>query len=292
MALRLFDPVFDCSILNPGGFEFCVVVHGVEGFVAAVAGFAEASEGYGDVAAKVVIDAHGASADAVGDAEGGVDVLAPDCASEAVFGGVGEADGLFGIVERDGADHGAEDFFLGDGHAVVDLAEQGWVVELAAVFVDQGVAAKSKLCSFGLAEGDVALNGIDLFLVDDRAHASGWVERVAGFPVAGFFFHLVQKFIVDAALYQQAGAGGAGLAAVVEASNGGPFRSFFQIGIGEHNVGAFTAEFEEGAFEVALPCILHQQLADGGGAGEGLAVDAGVLAQVLAQWYAVAGQYV
>ena len=72
--------------------------------------------------------------------------------------------------------------------------------------------------------------------------------------------------------------GGAGLTTVIETGNGGPHGGSIQIGIGKHDIGALTTQLEEGTLEVALTGILHQQFADRGRTGEGLAVDIRVAA--------------
>jgi hypothetical protein len=52
-------------------------------------------------------------------------VTSPDRGGETELGAVGERNRFFFRIERDDADHGTENFFLGDPHLIADIGEDG-----------------------------------------------------------------------------------------------------------------------------------------------------------------------
>lgn len=81
----------------------------------------------------VGVDPDGTSLQGVGDLNGGVEVGGVDGGGETVCGVVADADGFFlGLELCDGAD-GTEDFFLHNGHVVLDVGEDGGLDEVALV---------------------------------------------------------------------------------------------------------------------------------------------------------------
>src|SRR4030095_9984739 len=82
-----------------------------------------AAEGLAQVANVLTVDEAHAGLDRGGDAMGTAQVLGPDVARKTILDVGGQADHIRLVLERDQAGHRAEDFFLGDAHAVVDVGE-------------------------------------------------------------------------------------------------------------------------------------------------------------------------
>ena len=106
-------------------------------------------------------------------------------------------------------------------------------------------------------------------VVNQHAHGGVWVEWVARLPVLRFGFQSRQELVGDALLQQQAGAGDAHLALVVEDAAGGGADRFLQIrAVGEDDVGALAARFQPDALHIAVAGVFQQLLAGAGGAGK------------------------
>ena len=103
----------------------------------------------------VLVDPHGAGAESVADADGGVEAGGVDGGGEAVGRRIAETDGVGFVFELgDGAD-GAEDFFLHDLHVFRDAGEDGRLDEIALFAV--ALAADFDFGAFFPAGVDVAL---------------------------------------------------------------------------------------------------------------------------------------
>ncbi|BFO20054.1 hypothetical protein SHKM778_64420 [Streptomyces sp. KM77-8] len=99
------------------------------------------------------------------------------------------------------------------------------------------------------AVGNVGADAGELGGGDQRAHVDALVRRVAhpdGLDRGGEQF---QEPVVRGALDEDAGAGAAVLAGVVEEGHGGGRGGGLQVGVGEDDVGALAAEFEGDALE-------------------------------------------
>ena len=88
------------------------------------------AERLAQVAHVLAVDEDHPGLDAACQAMGLADVLGPDVGGQAVFHVVGQAQRLGFVLERDQADHRAEDLLLGDAHAVVHVGEHRGLDEL------------------------------------------------------------------------------------------------------------------------------------------------------------------
>src|SRR5690554_6682406 len=101
---------------HPDALEGRVLLQGVVGLVAPVAGLLHPAEGHGLVPAGPVIDEYLAGVEPTGDAHDAVDVLAPEPRRQAVDAVVGHGHGLLLRIEAEHREHRAEDLLLPDGH--------------------------------------------------------------------------------------------------------------------------------------------------------------------------------
>ncbi|CAM5504566.1 hypothetical protein SFUMM280S_08997 [Streptomyces fumanus] len=142
----------------------------------------------------------------------------------------------------------------------VDAGEDGGRVPEAGAL--GGLAADA-----GRVGGDVGADPVALGGGDQRAHVGALVGRVADGDRLDGGGEQVEEAVVDGALDQDAGAGAAVLAGVVEEGQGGGRGGGFQVGVGEDDVGALAAQFQGDALEPG-GAAGQDVLADGGGPGE------------------------
>src|SRR5580704_1927691 len=129
-------------VINLGALEFVGVVDvdgfplreevdgGDGGFAVAVAGLLGAAEGemrFGPDSGRVHIDDAGVKVPHRG--KGAIDVARIDGRGEAVRHAVGDFDSLLKTINRNERNHGTKDFFLGDAHFELAIAEDRWLVE-------------------------------------------------------------------------------------------------------------------------------------------------------------------
>src|SRR2546425_3740237 len=143
-------------------------------------------------------------------------VLRLHARGEAVDHVVADADGVVLIVEAEHARHRTEDLLLRDLHLVVDLGEdRGLVVEPSG---ERGIlrlpAAAAESRALFLADLDVALDLAQLLLRDERTHAGREIHRIAHLHLLRALYEALDEPVVEALLDEDAGAGGADLAAV------------------------------------------------------------------------------
>jgi hypothetical protein len=206
---------------------------------------------------------------------------------------VGQLDGVGLVLERDQAGHRAEDFFLGDAHAVVHVGKHGRPDEVAVLHrLGQlgGVAglvqaAAQQRGAFLGAEFDVAAHLGQVGLRNHRADDGFFVQRVAHGDAPGALHELLDEVGVDALLHQDAAAGGAALAVVGE----------------DHEDAASSARSRSASSKITngllppssmlnffRPAALHDAVAGGRRAGERDGAHVGVGAQRLASFLAIA----
>ena len=184
------------------------------------------------------------------------------------------------MLAGDDRNHRAEDFFLRDAHFGIDVGEHGRfhepaVFELALV---QTVAAALHLRPFGFADLHVVEIGLELGLVDGRAHFDGLIQAVSDFQAPRPFDIALHEFAVDALLHQNAAGGGATLAGGAEAAPESAFNGQVEIGVVEHDHRVLAAQFERAMLE-ALGGGGTYDAADGARAGQRNGPDIGMLGE-------------
>ena len=140
------------------------------------------------------------------------------------------------------------------------------------------LAAGHQLRALTLARLDVAEHGLHLGPGDDRAHPRRLVHRVADLERLDPVGQLRHEVVVDLVLEEQARAGGAHLALVVEDARERALHRRLHVGVGEDDVRRLAAELERDALERAGR-LAHDPLAHLGRAREGDLVDARVAHQ-------------
>src|SRR5262245_56583478 len=176
-------------VAMPAGRSRCRIAHyglGLEELLepfrapfAAVAGLAVAAEWSSEVNGGAV-DVHHASAKPSGHAARMLDAAAEHVTGQTVGCVVRDLDGFFFILVRDHHEHGTEDLFAGDGHAVVDVREDGRLDVVALVKPGRPAhPADDDGCAFVDALADESLHLLELVLVGKRAHHCGLGLRIA-----------------------------------------------------------------------------------------------------------------
>lgn len=123
---------------------------------------------------------------------------------------------------------------------------------------------------------------VDRARVDQRAVRDGRVEAVAdGEVLADGGGELGRELVVDGALDEDAVGAHAGLTGGAELAGQGAGDGGVDVGVGEDDEGRVAAELE-GEFFQGRAALAHEELADGGGAGEGDLADGGVGGEGLA----------
>lgn len=128
---------------------------------------------------SAAVDADEAGLDSAGHRQGVLQRTRHDVAGQSVFAVVGDANGVFLVVERDDREHRAEDLLLGDGHGVVDVGEKRWSDEES--FVETGFGIRSAHQRRGTlfdALADVAHHPVSLLLRNHWAAEGSGILRV------------------------------------------------------------------------------------------------------------------
>ena len=128
---------------------------------------------------------------------------------------------------------------------------------------------------------DEARDGRAVLGGDQRAHLGRLVARVADLHVRGRLGEEAREAVVGAALDEDARAGAAVLAGVVEDGVGRGGGGALEVGVGEDHVGGLAAELERDALD-RVGGAAHDSDADLGRAGEADLGDVGVLDEPLA----------
>ena len=208
--------------------------------LAAEAGLLEAAERRRDADRAVRVDAEHAGLERARDAQGAGAVRGPDRAGQAVRRVVRDPDRVRLVVERDQRGDRAEDLFAGDPVVVRRLDERARV----PVALARGrLAAEERLAVDEAGDGLAVLRG------DQRAHLGRVVAGVADLDVAGRGDEQLGEAVVGAALDEDARAGAAVLAGVVEDGVGRGGGGLLEVGVGEDDVRGLPAELERDALD-------------------------------------------
>jgi len=167
-----------------------------------------------------------------------------DRAGQAVGGIIGDAHRIVIVLIGNDNQHGAEDFFLGDAHRIVDVGEQGRLDVVAAAFRERRFAARHQPGSFRLADFDIVQHAVELRLRHHRAHHLVHRFRIAK---GRGFEHLLEDgdgLLVARAGNEQPRGNGAALPRV-HADGKAAFQRIGELRIVEHDVCGLAAEFEE-----------------------------------------------
>src|SRR5712692_2176944 len=189
------------GVVDVEGLPFGVEIDGGDGCLAvAVAGFLGAAErqmGFGADGWRVDVDDAGEQvADGV---KGAIHVARVDRRGESVGNAVGYFHGFLQASDGDYGNHRAEDFFLRDAHLWIAVAEHGRFVEPAfgVNAVGHAMATGEELGALGLADLHILHYGLELLLVDARAHVDAGVETIADFQFFGAGYQARSEFAVN-----------------------------------------------------------------------------------------------
>lgn len=252
------------------------------------------AERLAQVAHVLAVDEDHPGLDAACQAMGLADVLGPDVGGQAVFHVVGQAQRLGFVLERDQADHRAEDLLLGDAHAVVHVGEHRGLDELPLAQVRRQAgrtlqAAGHQGGAFLEADADVAGDLVVVGLGDHRADLGLRVLRIADDQAPGARGELGDELRVDALLDEDATAGGAALAVQREDGEQRGVQRPLEVGVFEDQHRRLAAQFHRVFLD---PGRLHDPSPGGGAAGEGHRAHVAVADQRVAGAGAVALNHV
>src|SRR5579872_7268724 len=237
-------PLQPVGVIHVDCFPLGVKVDGsATAFAVSIAGCFGATEG------QVNFGANGGRID-VGDAgvqvahgpEGVVDILCIEGGGEPILDSVGDLDRFFKAAAGNDADDRTKDLFLGDTHFGRHIGVDRWFEEVAvATFVAIGtIAAAEQLCSFFIANLYISGSGLDLLLVDLRAHVAVLVESIANVQFFSALREPLYEFVINALLGDDAAGGSAALSSGAEGSPDGSFDGKVEVGIVEDNHGVFA----------------------------------------------------
>src|SRR5690606_9297171 len=257
--------------------------------LAAEATLLVATERAEDAGAAVRVDGDHAGPQALRDAHGAADVPGPDRPGEAIVVRVRLADDVRLVLEGDNGEDRAEDLLAGDAHVVADAAEDRRLEEVAFREVLRTAATEGQLRALVLADLDIGRHAIELCRGDDRAHQGAVGQRIANREALRGVDQVLHEAIVVVGGDEDAGAGGAGLAAVAEPGRDGGAGGGLQIGVGEDDVRALAAQLQRDLLD-GVGSRLQDAGAGGRLAGEGDLVDERVRREGLADQGAGTGQ--
>src|ERR1017187_8354051 len=241
---------------------------------ATIAGLLVAAPRRFDVGRLHVIDPDDAGAERFHHAEGFVDVARPDSAGEPVGRVVGDADGVGFAVERNYGRDRAEDLFASDARTVIHIVENSRLDIVALVKLLRPAATDGDL-SFFLADFEISGDAVVLLFADQRSHLGVALKRRAELNVLGLFGHGLDECRIDLLFDKDAAARGADFALVDKDAEERAVDGGLPIGIGEKDVRRLATELKRDALQ-GICGTLHDGLADGGAAGEGDLIHAGM----------------
>ena len=179
-------------------------------------------------------------------------VAAPHSSDEAEGHVVGHVNGLLLVFEGHHCHHRAKYLLLAQLGGVVHVGEYGRLDEVAVVEVPtlQLPATEHQVKTCILTELDVVHDCLLLGAGYHGAHVCGlvrWVPNLQGAPQA---HHMLQEFVVDAFLYEQARGSPASLACITEHSENGCAGGTREVGIFEHYIRGLAPQFQADALNV------------------------------------------
>jgi hypothetical protein len=118
------------------------------------------------VQSVVCVNPNSTSLEGVRHLDSGVEVGCVHSGSKSICGVVAETDGVFLVLELGDRAYGAEDFFLHDGHVVLDVGEDGGFDEVA--FGALALAAGDDGGAFVLAGLDVSVWDVSVLCLKGR----------------------------------------------------------------------------------------------------------------------------
>ncbi len=208
------------------------------------AGFHAAVRSFADTEARNHIIHHdGAGMNTPGQALATLRVARPDARRQAVFGVVGQANGLIVVGARHHRQHWTESFLAHDAHVLGHAGQYSGSVEVHPQFRKPGSPGQNprsaRLCVF-----HVRFHNPHLPILDHRAHIGMRVHAVAHAQLlrlfrAGFGKRLVQTLVNIAALDRQTG-----LPRVDECTPNRRARGHVHVGVVEDQHGILPAKFE------------------------------------------------
>ena len=174
------------------------------------------------------------------------EILRQNGRGEAEANFIGEANGIIVIVGADEREDRSEDFFLRDGGVGRNVAEDGWLNEVAfrERSFGEAIAAGEKIAAFALTFFDIAENGFELRFIGARAHVDAGLGAGADFKRGGFFDQLRDERVVDGRFDDGAAGGGALLAGGGEGCVHYGVHGVIEIGIFENDGGILAAHFK------------------------------------------------
>ncbi len=182
---------------------------------------------------------------------GAVHVLRVDRRGETVDGVVQHVDRLFERVDHQDREHRTEDLFLGEAHRGLHVAEDGRLVEEAAIEARAGerAPAAKQLGALLLADLDVLGHHLALRLAHQRADLDVLVEAVSHAQRAGRRDQAVGEPLRDGPVQDEPAGGGAALAGGAERAPEDSLQCEIQVGVVHHDLRVLPSQLQRNALE-------------------------------------------
>jgi hypothetical protein len=175
-----------------------------------------------------------------------LDIVGPDRRCQTVDRIVGHPGDFLVILERDNRQNRAEDLFLGNGHVVGDVVEDGWLDEVAvgkSLFGDSA-ATVGEICSAFLGHLDIAQDAVALIRRNHWSHLGVPVQRVANPDLGRARDEIAHELVLDGFVQEESGTGSTALTGVGEDCEQGTGNGLIDIGIREDDVRALATQFQ------------------------------------------------
>src|SRR5439155_21841375 len=182
------------------------------------------------------VDPDGPRVEGARGAVGLLDVAGPDGRGEPVGGVVRLRDRRIEIVELDHGEDRPEDLLAGDRHRITDAVEDRRLPEITPTVADLGrLPAQHELRPFLLSDLDVTSDLVDLGLGHLGPEPRLRIQRVALHELLRALDDLLEESLVYVLRDEEARAGGADLALVVEDRAHRAATGCLEVGVVEHD---------------------------------------------------------
>lgn len=239
------------------------------------------------------IHANSTSLHSLRDSQSPIDILAVDCAVEAVLGVDGFRNSfLFGLESVDRNDR-PEDLFLHRSRGLWEVREDGRLDEEAiTTFVLEFAAPLEELAATLLNFLEVLQHPLELDFIGLRTLCSLRIKRVARLELLECFSEGLAEPVGNSVLHVDSRVGNASLPTDEADRERGFGGGLLNLGVFEDDGWRLAAELEDDPLKVRLRGHLLDLLASHGGAGEVDDADVRMKGQRAASWSAVTGEEV
>src|SRR5699024_3987953 len=180
---------------------------------------------------------------------GALQVVGPDISGQTVAGVVGQLECFFVSIEGRNCNNRAEDLFLEDAGVRGDVSKYCWLQEVSFREFFRALATGNQ-AGFFFADLDIGPNFVKMFWVNQSTDFGLWIGWETNFDVGSLSCVALDEFIVNNALDQDTGAGGAAFTVEGEHTEDRGVDGVVQVSIFEDDGWRFAAQLHGQALEV------------------------------------------